>query len=78
MENVFIFFLIFGIALLLAASSLFFSKDPGNSPLLGRVTGIDKKRKESARKTAHEIAGCVAAVGLAIIIYCVIGIVRGN
>lgn len=74
MENAFILFLIFGVLLLLAAASLAFSKDPRQLPLLGRVVGIEKMSREKARKLAREIAGCVAAVGLALVIYCVIGL----
>jgi hypothetical protein len=75
MENAFIFLLIFGVLLLLTAAGLAFSKDPRQSPLLGRVVGIEKMSKEQARKLAREVAGCVAAVGLALVIYCVIGLV---
>ena len=59
MENAFIFLLIFGVLLLLTAAGLAFSKES----------------KEQARKLAREVAGCVAAVGLALVIYCVIGLV---
>ena len=68
MENAFIFLLIFGVLLLLTAAGLAFSKDPRQSPL-------EKMSKEQARKLAREVAGCVAAVGLALVIYCVIGLV---
>ena len=74
MENALIFMLIFGIALLLAAASLWFSKDPRQSPLMGRVAGIEKMGKAEAQKIAREIGGCVAAVGLAIVIYCAISL----
>ena len=74
MENAFIFLLIFGVLLLLAAASLAFSKDPRKSPFMARV---HEKNLEQAKKTAREVAGCVAAVGLALIIYCVIGLVKG-
>ena len=46
MENAFIFLLIFGVLLLLTAAGLAFSKDPRQSPLLGRVVGIEKMSKE--------------------------------
>ncbi len=74
MENALIFMLIFGIVLLLAAAGLWFSKDPRQSPLLGRVAGIEKMGKAKAQKIAREIAGCVAAVGLAIVLYCLISL----
>ena len=74
MENAFISLLIFGVLLLLSAAGLAFSKDPRQSPLLGRVVGIEKMSKDQARKLAREIAGCVAAAGLALVIYCVIGL----
>ena len=61
--------------LLLTAAGLAFSKDPRQSPLLGRVVGIEKMSKEQARKLAREVAGCVAAVGLALVVYCVIGLI---
>ena len=76
MENAFIFMIIFGLALLLAAASLWFSKDPRKSPLMGRVTESEKMKKDQARKTAREIAACVAAIGLAIIVYCAVGLLR--
>ena len=72
MKNAFIFLLLFGLALLLAAVSLYFSKDPRKSPLLWKSAG--KTCKEQNRKNAKEVAGCVAAVGLALVIYCVIGL----
>ena len=74
MRNAFLFLLIFGAALLLAAVSLWFSGDPRNSIFFSRVRG--KMSLEEARKTAKEIAGAVAAVGLAIMLYCVIGLIR--
>ena len=74
MEYAFVFLIIFGVALLLAAASLAFSKDPRQSPLMARV---NEKNLAQAKKMAREIAGCVAAVGLAIIVYCVIGLVKG-
>ncbi|MCR5135699.1 MAG: hypothetical protein K6C12_01175 [Oscillospiraceae bacterium] len=77
MQNAFIFLMIFGAALLLTAACIAFSKDPRQSPFLGRSVGIEKKSKEEARKQAREVAGCVAAVGLALVIYCLIGIIRG-
>ena len=76
MENAFKFLLIFGVALLLAAASLAFSKDPRNSIFFARVHG--KPSKEEAKKTARTIAGCVAGVGAAIIIYCLIGLISGS
>ena len=75
MEYAFIFLIIFGASLLLAAASLAFSKDPRKSPLMARTYG--NVSKEQAKKTAREIAGCVAAVGLALIIYCTIGLITG-
>ena len=75
MRNAFLFLLIFGAALLLAAVSLWFSRDPRNSVFFARVQG--RMSRETARKTAKEIAGAVAGVGLAIIFYCVIGLIRG-
>lgn len=74
MENALIFILIFGLALLLTAAGLWFSKDPRKSPFLARVAGIEKMGKAEAQKIAREIAGCVAAVGLAIVIYCAISL----
>lgn len=76
MENALIFMIIFGLALLLAAASLWFSKDPRKSPLMGRVAGSEKMGKKEARKIAREIAGCVTAIGLALIIYCAISLLR--
>ena len=68
--------IIFGVLLLLAAASLAFSKDPRKSVFFARVHG--KPSKAEAKKTALSIAGCVAGVGLAIIIYCVIGLIKGS
>ena len=76
MENALIFMIIFGAALLLAAASLAFSKDPRKSLLLGRVVGIEKMGKDRARIIALEVAGCVAAVGLALVIYCSVALLR--
>ena len=75
MHYAFIFLLIFGCLLLLAAASLWFSKDPRNSLFFARVQG--KPGKEEARKTARQIAAGVAGAGLAIIVYCVVGLIRG-
>ena len=75
MHYAFIFLLIFGCLLLLAAASLWFSKDPRNSMFFARVQG--KPGTEEARRTARQIAAGVAGVGFAIIIYCVIGLNRG-
>ena len=72
MEYAFVFLIIFGVALLLAAASLAFSKDPRKSPFMARLS--DKTSLAEAKKTAREVAGCVAAVGLALIIYCAIGL----
>ena len=76
MENALKFMLIFGVLLLLAAASLAFSKDPRNSIFFARVHG--KPSKEEAKKTALVIAGCVAGVGAAVIIYCLIGLISGS
>ena len=70
-----IFLLIFGCLLLLAAAKLWFSKDPRNSVFFAKVQG--KQGKEEARRTARQIAAAVAGVGLAIIVYCVIRLIRG-
>ena len=74
MHYAFIFLLIFGCLLLLAAASLWFSKDPRNSLFFARVQG--KPDKEEARRTARQIAAGVAGAGLAIIVSCVIGLIR--
>ncbi len=76
MENAYKFLIIFGVLLLLAAASLFFSKDPRNSVFFARMHG--KFSREEAGKTARTIAGCVAGVGLAVILYCVIGLITGS
>ncbi len=75
MENAFIFLMIFGAALLLAAASLAFSKDPRKSVFFARMRG-DYSLPE-AKKAAREIAVCLAGVGLAIIVYCAVGLIRG-
>ena len=75
MHYAFIFLLIFGCLLLLAAASLWFSKDPRENVFFARVQG--KPGKEEARRTARQIAAAVAGVGLAIIIYSLIGIIGG-
>ena len=43
--------------------------------LLLTAAGLAFSKDEQARKLAREVAGCVAAVGLALVIYCVIGLV---
>ncbi|MBR0160646.1 MAG: hypothetical protein IJQ02_05110 [Oscillospiraceae bacterium] len=75
MKYAFIFLLIFGVLILLAAASLWFSKDPRQSLFFARVHG--NPSKEKARRTAREIAGALAGVGIAIILYCIAGIIRG-
>ena len=75
MNEVWIFLIIFGAALLLAAASLWFSKDPGRSPLLFKVAGIRKKSQEEAQKIACEIAAAVAGVGLALIVFSIFRLV---
>ena len=75
MHYAFLFLLIFGCLLLLAAASLWFSKDPRKSVFFARVQG--KPNKEEARKTARQIAAAVAGVGIAIIIYCLVGLIGG-
>lgn len=76
MENAFIFLMIFGVLLLLAAASLFFSKDPRKSVFFARMHG--RYSIDAAKKAAGTIAGCVAGVGLAVIVYCVIGLIVGR
>ena len=75
MHYAFVFLLIFGCLLLLAAARLWFSKDPRNSLFFARVQG--KPGKEDARRTARQFAAGVAGAGLAIIVYCIIGLIRG-
>ena len=75
MHNAYIFLTIFGAVLLLAAASLWFSRDPRNSVFFARVHG--KMSAAAARKTAREIAAALAGVGLAIIVYCVSGLIHG-
>ena len=75
MENALLFLMIFGAALLLAALSLFLSKDPRKSIFFARVHG--KPSKEEARKTANQIASALLGVGIAIILYCAIGLLKG-
>ncbi len=75
MHYAFVFLLIFGVLILLAAASLWFSKDPRQSVFFARVHG--NQSKEKARKTAREIAVALAGVGMAIVIYCIAGIIRG-
>ena len=75
MHYAFVFLLIFGCLLLLAAASLWFSKDPRKSVFFARVQG--KLNKEDARRTARPLAAGVAGAGLAVFIYCLIGIIGG-
>lgn len=75
MEYAFVFLIIFGVALLLASAGLAFSKDPRKSFLMARTP--QKMGLKEAKKTAREIAGCVAAVGLALIVYCTIALIKG-
>ena len=74
MEYAFVFLIIFGAALLFAAACLAFSKDPRKSPLMARTS--QKMGLKEAKKAAQEIAGCVAAVGLALILYCSIALLK--
>lgn len=75
MKYAFILFLIFGVLIILAGCSLFFSKDPRHSIFFARVHG--KRSREDAQKTAKEIAAALFGVGAAIVIYCIIGLIRG-
>ena len=75
MHYALILLLIFGCLLLLAAASLWFSKDSRNSPFFARVQG--RPGKEEARRTARQIAAGVAGAGFAIIVYCIFGLIRG-
>ncbi|MBQ9661813.1 MAG: hypothetical protein IJV40_01535 [Oscillospiraceae bacterium] len=75
MEYAFIFFLIFGVLIIFAGCSLYFSKDPRRSVFFARVR--EKQNREDAQKTAKEIAVALFGVGAAIIVYCVIGFIRG-
>ena len=77
MAEAYLFLIIFGAALLLAAASLWFSKDPRNSVLLGRMPGIGKMEKEEAVRTARIIASAVAGVGLALIVFFLVKWVSG-
>ena len=75
MYYAFVFLLIFGCLLIFAAAALFLNRDPRQSVFFARVQG--KLTLEEARKTARQIAAGVAGAGLAIIIYCLIGIIGG-
>ena len=75
MKYAFVLLLIFGAAILLAAASLLFSKDPRKSVFFGRVQG--EMSKAEAQKTARTMAVCLAGVGTALVVYCVIGLLRG-
>lgn len=65
-----IFLMIFGVCLLLTAFLLFLSKDPRQSPFLGRVQGLDDMTIEEAKRTARGSARIVAVVGVALIVIC--------
>ena len=75
MHYAFIFLLIFGCLLIFAAAALCLNRDPRKSVFFARVQG--KLSKEEARRTARQIAAAVAGAGLAIIVYCVIGLIGG-
>ena len=75
MRNAFVFLLLFGCLLIFAAAALCLNRDPRKSVFFARVQG--KLTKEEARRTARQIAAAVAGVGLAIIIYSLIGIIGG-
>lgn len=75
MKYAFIFLLIFGVLIILAGCSLFFSKDPRNSVFFARVHGETSKRE--ARKTAKVIASALFGIGAAIVIYCIWGLIQG-
>ena len=75
MYYAFVFLLIFGCLLIFAAAALFLNRDPRQSVFFARVQG--RQSKEEARRTARQIAAGVAGAGLAIIIYCLIGIIGG-
>ena len=75
MHYAFFFLLIFGCLLIFAAAALCLNRDPRKSVFFARVQG--KLSKEEARRTARQIAAGVAGVGLAIIVYCIIGLIGG-
>ena len=77
MREAFLLLLIFGAALLLAAARLLYARDPRKSIFLSRVPGAEKMTIEKARKTSREIGIAVAGVGMAVVVYCVIGLIRG-
>ena len=75
MRNAFVFLLLFGCLLIFAAAALCLNRDPRNSVFFARVQG--KLSKEEARRTARQIAAGVAGAGLAIIVYCLVGLIGG-
>ena len=75
MKYAFIFLLIFGVLIILAGCSLFFSKDPRNSIFFARAQG--EPTKKEAQKIAKEIATALFGVGAAIVIYCIYGLIQG-
>ena len=76
--EVFILLLIFGAVLLLAAASLWFSKDPKNSILMARVAGAKKMPPEKVKAISRQIASAVFGVALAIILFCIVKLIKGE
>lgn len=75
MENAFILLIIFGSALLLSALRLYLSKDPRKTVFFARVH--ENISNEKAIKLARQIASALLGVGIAVIVYCVIGLFKG-
>ena len=75
MKYAFLFLLLFGVLIILAGCSLFFSRDPRQSVFFARIRG--KQSLEEAKKTAKEIAIALFGVGTAIVVYCAVGYLRG-
>jgi len=66
----YLFLLIFGVVLLLAAASLWFSKDPRKSLLMGRMS--KKTPLQEAVKRSRQVASALFGVALALILFCVV------
>ena len=72
--EVFIFFIILGIAFVIGGSILFARKDPGKSILLNRMPDVQNMPREQAKIITHRIAIIVIILGVVIMVVGVAGL----
>ena len=76
MKEASLFMILFGILLVAAGVALCCKKDPRTSLLLGRVHGLEKMTKKKAKNIAVTVGSTVTGVGLAIMVYFIVRLVK--